>query len=126
GGGRKVVIDCLGDSHHGNAMLVKLLGDGERTVTANTDQPVDAKLLNRLLHAIDQVLSDFDAVLDPFDGDEPPLVGGTEYGPTLVENPLGALGGELHVLHGIVKPLVPLEESDALEADLLAALDRPS
>ena len=47
GGAAEVVVDRLGHAHHGDAMLVELLGDAERPVAPHADQSRDPHLLHR-------------------------------------------------------------------------------
>jgi hypothetical protein len=58
GGGTQVVVDRLRHAHHRQAVLEQLLGDGERPVAADADEPADGELTDRRRRLVEQAAVD--------------------------------------------------------------------
>ena len=122
GGGGEIVVDGLGDADHRNAVLVKLLGDRQRAVAADADQPAEVEMLDRGLDAGDELRIELEPVVDADRGGEAALVRRAEDRAALAENAGGVLVVERHVADGIDQPFVALEKADDFVAVRVGAL----
>jgi hypothetical protein len=72
--GGEIVVDRFRHTYHRNAVFVKLLGDGERAIPADTDQTRDIQLFCGVFHAREEFGIDFYAVGDTHSRGKPTLV----------------------------------------------------
>ena len=122
GGAAEVVVDRLGHAHDRHAVLVELLGDGERAVAADADQPPDAELPQRVGRLGEQIGIDAHPLTHADEGGEPALVGGAEDRAALEEDAGGVLRRERHVGDGLDEPLIAAEEAEAVVAEPVGGL----
>ena len=103
---------------------MELLGDGQRAVAADAHEALEAKLLDRALHAFEQLAFDFDAIGNAGRGGEPALVRRAEDRAALVQNAGRVLRRQRDVLHRVVQALVALEEADAVVTQAASRFSR--
>ena len=101
---------------------MKLLGNGQRAVAADANQPLDAKLLDGRRDALEKLGIEIDPVLHADRCGKAALVRRTENRAALGEDARRVLGSERDIAHRVVQPFVSLEKADALVAQLPRSL----
>ena len=123
GGGRQIVVDRLGNANHGDAELMQLLRDRERSISPHADQAADGELSHRLRHLLQQPRVERHSLILAEGGRETPFVGGAENGAPLREDAGGGAGIERHVADRIDQSFKTAQKSDAAIAQPFGCLD---
>ena len=118
----KVVVDRFRYTNHRYAVFVKLLGDGQRTVTTDTDQTRQIELVDRCANGGKQVRVDRRTIIDTGFRRETAAVRGAKDCATLREDSAGIFRVERDVADWINQPFVTLEKTDTVVAKLVGAL----
>src|SRR4051812_37970528 len=82
-GRTQVVVNRLWHAYDRNSILVKLLGNRQRTVAADANQPGEIELFASYFHTGEQSWIEFNAVVHARHGDESSFVGRAENCSTL-------------------------------------------
>jgi hypothetical protein len=99
-------------------MFVELLRDGERTIASNANKTFNIELFDRRLHACKQLRVQFSSIGNTYSSCKAALIGRTQNGSTLIQDPSGVFGSERDVAYRIVKSFVTLQEPYAVVAKL--------
>ena len=114
GGCPQIVVDRLGNAHHRDSIFKELLGNGERAVAADADQPTEIELPHGRGHLIEDRRIDGNPLILANRGRKAALVGGAENRTALREDTRGVAAVELQVAHRLNQALITPQKADTV------------
>src|SRR5229473_7446323 len=115
-GGRKIVIDRLGDTHQIQALAIKLERDLERAIPADDHQRIESRGLRIADHVVGKIQDIFLAFLNHLVMKRIAPVGGAQNGAAARKQPAGVSQRQLALLVGPDQPVKTVLDADHLPA----------
>ncbi len=124
GGGGEIVVDRLRHADARHAVFKELVGGGQGTIAADTDQRADAEVLQSFFRLVDDRLRNDRLFAQALLGDEAALVGGADDRAAGGGDPLGVVQGENTIVDRREESLIAVDETEDLPAQIMGRRDR--